>query len=314
MKKNIPENSKFDDKLEVNSLKKSRDKELEIAIGRLVKPIKDSKTKTLLLTIFWWLGFIICLPLIFFPVVGWIATILIICVLISTAPMKGKASKKFEKDVSSYNSKIREIKDQIRIKYDELIKEGIKNKKEDFIVSKSISDESEDKLVRKQRIKQSKEKVKGNMKQKAKSIFASWLRGKDQDLLLANVTRLVVEQQFASASLVQRELRIDYDNAISVLDKLEAAGVIRANFASGSDEDILLSNATKLVIEHTEGASSFMIARELKIDHHKASDILNKLKSTGVIAEPVFRDFDLKTKFIEERKKVRFTDLIDLYE
>lgn len=55
----------------------------------------------------------------------------------------------------------------------------------------------------------------------------------DQDELLGQAEQLVVSQQRASISFLQRQLRIGYNRAARLLEALEKAGVISAPEADG---------------------------------------------------------------------------------
>jgi hypothetical protein len=90
----------------IKSLKVSRDGEIELKIRNLVKPTKGSQIILIGKKILWCLALIICLPLIFFPIVGWFSTILIIIVLIAYKPSSSEEAEKFKKDMSYYNSNI----------------------------------------------------------------------------------------------------------------------------------------------------------------------------------------------------------------
>ena len=63
-------------------------------------------------------------------------------------------------------------------------------------------------------------------KQKAKEIFTGWSIGAEEDILLAEAALIVIQEQSGSTSLIQRKLRIGYNKASSIIDQLEAAGII----------------------------------------------------------------------------------------
>ncbi len=60
------------------------------------------------------------------------------------------------------------------------------------------------------------------------------------DSMLDQATQLVRRTQRASASLLQRRLRIGYPRAARLLDELEAAGVVGPSVGSGKDREVLL--------------------------------------------------------------------------
>lgn len=60
------------------------------------------------------------------------------------------------------------------------------------------------------------------------------------DELLNQAIQLVKRTQRASASLLQRRLRIGYPRAARLLDELEAAGVVGPSVGSGKDREVLL--------------------------------------------------------------------------
>lgn len=60
------------------------------------------------------------------------------------------------------------------------------------------------------------------------------------DSMLEQATQLVRRTQRASASLLQRRLRIGYPRAARLLDELEAAGVVGPSVGSGKDREVLI--------------------------------------------------------------------------
>jgi hypothetical protein len=220
-------------KKEINSLKISRDREIELKIQNLVKPTKGSQIILIGKKILWCLALIICLPLIFFPIVGWFMTIIIIIGLVAYLPSSSEEEKKFKKDMSSYKSQIENIRDQTRIKYNKLIQLKVEKEKEESLASKvGLSvEEYKNKEAEKQAdetaqtVKQKAEEMRIR-KQKAKEIFAGWSIGAEEDILLAEAALIVIQEQSGSTSLIQRKLRIGYNKASSIIDQLEAAGII----------------------------------------------------------------------------------------
>ncbi|TLN26434.1 DNA translocase FtsK [bacterium] len=68
------------------------------------------------------------------------------------------------------------------------------------------------------------------------------LEGDKGDAMLDQAIQLVRRTQRASASLLQRRLRIGYPRAARLLDELEAAGVVGPSVGSGKDREVLLSS------------------------------------------------------------------------
>ncbi len=68
------------------------------------------------------------------------------------------------------------------------------------------------------------------------------LEGDKSDTMLDQAIQLVRRTQRASASLLQRRLRIGYPRAARLLDELEAAGVVGPSVGSGKDREVLLSS------------------------------------------------------------------------
>lgn len=66
------------------------------------------------------------------------------------------------------------------------------------------------------------------------------MEGDKSDSMLEQATQLVQRAQRASASLLQRRLRIGYPRAARLLDELEAAGVVGPSVGSGKDREVLL--------------------------------------------------------------------------
>ncbi|GAP15141.1 DNA segregation ATPase FtsK/SpoIIIE [Longilinea arvoryzae] len=68
------------------------------------------------------------------------------------------------------------------------------------------------------------------------------IEGDKSDEMLDQAIQLVKRTQRASASLLQRRLRIGYPRAARLLDELEAAGVVGPSVGSGKDREVLLPN------------------------------------------------------------------------
>ena len=66
------------------------------------------------------------------------------------------------------------------------------------------------------------------------------IEGDKSDSMIDQAIQLVRRTQRASASLLQRRLRIGYPRAARLLDELEAAGVVGPSVGSGKDRDVLL--------------------------------------------------------------------------
>lgn len=66
------------------------------------------------------------------------------------------------------------------------------------------------------------------------------VEGDKSDEMLDQAIQLVKRTQRASASLLQRRLRIGYPRAARLLDELEAAGVVGPSVGSGKDREVLL--------------------------------------------------------------------------
>lgn len=62
----------------------------------------------------------------------------------------------------------------------------------------------------------------------------------DRDELLENAIRLVARTQRASASLLQRQLRIGYPRAARLIDELEELGVVGPGRVGGRERDVLI--------------------------------------------------------------------------
>jgi S-DNA-T family DNA segregation ATPase FtsK/SpoIIIE len=60
--------------------------------------------------------------------------------------------------------------------------------------------------------------------------------GGELDALYDSALRVVTETRRASISLVQRKLKIGYNRAATIMDSMEAAGVVSAMDHSGSRE------------------------------------------------------------------------------
>lgn len=62
--------------------------------------------------------------------------------------------------------------------------------------------------------------------------------------LIAQATELVVSTQFASASMLQRKLRVGYAKAARLLEALEANGVVSADLGNGRAREVLIKATT----------------------------------------------------------------------
>jgi S-DNA-T family DNA segregation ATPase FtsK/SpoIIIE len=62
----------------------------------------------------------------------------------------------------------------------------------------------------------------------------------DRDELLENAIRLIARTQRASASLLQRQLRVGYPRAARLIDELEELGVVGPGRAGGRERDVLI--------------------------------------------------------------------------
>ncbi len=63
----------------------------------------------------------------------------------------------------------------------------------------------------------------------------------DDEELLINAIELVKVSQRASASLLQRRLRIGYPRAARLLDSLEDMGVVGPALGGGRERDVLIA-------------------------------------------------------------------------
>jgi S-DNA-T family DNA segregation ATPase FtsK/SpoIIIE len=62
----------------------------------------------------------------------------------------------------------------------------------------------------------------------------------ERDELVANAIRLVARTQRASASMLQRQLRIGYPRAARLMDELEELGVVGPGRAGGREREVLI--------------------------------------------------------------------------
>ncbi len=217
----------------ISSLKLSRDQEIKNKINELVKPTRDSKFFLIIKIIFWWIALICSLPLILFPIVGWFGTIIMILLLIAYYPSSKEVEKKFQNSMSSYNTKITNIKSQAREKYNDLILLEIENDKQEALAAKAgltldeyNKRESEKKIAKSLRLEKKISKENLLKKQTAKEEYASWLNGSDEEKLLAKAASTVVQYQSASTSLIQRKLKLSYNKASSIMEILEDVGIV----------------------------------------------------------------------------------------
>ncbi len=77
-------------------------------------------------------------------------------------------------------------------------------------------------------------------------------QGEDLDELFDEATRIVVQYDRASASLLQRRLSIGYARAARVLDQLERSGVVGPG-EGAKPRDILISNAETFIAQRHSG-------------------------------------------------------------
>ncbi len=78
--------------------------------------------------------------------------------------------------------------------------------------------------------------------------------GGDKDDLFKEAVRTVCQYDRASASLLQRRLRVGYARAARIIDELEAAGVIGAGEGS-KPRDVLVRNADEYFAQSAEGGA-----------------------------------------------------------
>jgi len=76
---------------------------------------------------------------------------------------------------------------------------------------------------------------------------ASGQKLEDVDDLFSDAVQLVVEQQKASASMIQRYLSVGYARAARILDQLEAAGVVSVSDGSSKPRKVLATSADQFV-------------------------------------------------------------------
>jgi S-DNA-T family DNA segregation ATPase FtsK/SpoIIIE len=67
----------------------------------------------------------------------------------------------------------------------------------------------------------------------------------DRDALFGDAARLVVENQIASVSMVQRRLKVGYARAGRIIDQLEEAGIV-GKFKGSKSREVLLSSTSDL--------------------------------------------------------------------
>ena len=66
--------------------------------------------------------------------------------------------------------------------------------------------------------------------------------GEDQDELLKDAAKLVVDHQQASVSLLQRKFRIGYSRAGRLIDELESMGIV-SNYSGSKARDVLVDHS-----------------------------------------------------------------------
>src|SRR3972149_7697491 len=79
--------------------------------------------------------------------------------------------------------------------------------------------------------------------------------GGEQDELFEQAVRTVCQYDRASASLLQRRLRVGYARAARILDELEEAGIVGVGEGS-KPRDVLVRNAEEYFAQSTEVAES----------------------------------------------------------
>ncbi len=67
------------------------------------------------------------------------------------------------------------------------------------------------------------------------------VNGEERDELFAKVARLIIREKKASASLIQRRLKVGYARAARILDQLEAAGMVGPSQGSKAREILITS-------------------------------------------------------------------------
>jgi S-DNA-T family DNA segregation ATPase FtsK/SpoIIIE len=116
--------------------------------------------------------------------------------------------------------------------------------------------------------------------------LGEFLSADEQDELLPEAIKLVKQHQRASASLLQRRLRIGYSKAAQLIDMLEQQGVVGpAEFLSADEQDELLPAAIKLVKQH-QRASASLLQRRLRIGYSKAAQLIDLLEQQGIVGPP----------------------------
>nr|MBC8479029.1 DNA translocase FtsK [FCB group bacterium] len=75
-----------------------------------------------------------------------------------------------------------------------------------------------------------------------KSIKPEFRSEEEQDELLMEAAKLVIEQGQASVSLLQRRFRIGYSRAGRLIDELEALGVV-AGYGGSKARDVLVDSS-----------------------------------------------------------------------
>ena len=137
------------------------------------------------------------------------------------------------------------------------------------------------------------------------------------DSLYEDAKKIVVMEQRASASLLQRRLKIGYNNAARLIEQLEAAGVIGPQILESprkvlvdrygsslvstkevnnldrkyveeieKDDEKLYEVAKRVVIERGEVTAKFL-QRHFIIGYNRASRLLDQLEKDGVIGPKI---------------------------
>jgi len=79
--------------------------------------------------------------------------------------------------------------------------------------------------------------------------------GSEKDELFEEAVRTVCQYDRASASLLQRRLKVGYARAARILDELEEAGIVGVGEGS-KPRDVLVRNAEEYFAQSTEVAES----------------------------------------------------------
>jgi len=180
---------------EEETLNTLKDKELKLRIENLIKPKKPSKIWVFFLKTLVILLFLTCIPALLIPI-GWFWVLFVILILGKFAFKIGEIANgsKYKKEMLKYNKDVREI---------EL----------EFLKESNGSDEIKQKI---------KQKIKMSL---SNSNTLYQVVGEVDDLFIDSAL-IVITHQSASASLIQRKLRIGYNRSGRIIDQLESAGIV----------------------------------------------------------------------------------------